>query len=573
MGGGRVSGSGAGARAAVLLAALAGAWAPPSGALAQGSPAPAPSASSASSVSPSPPATSGAPSGAWAAAFRRALETDRDPARAFGVVRDAADAGDRGARLVLATLFRNGLGTPRDPARARALLADPAFAGDARADNLMGELTWNGEGGPADRELGAQLFARAAARGFAPAKLNLARAHQAQGWSGHDERKAYEFALEAAEAGLASACNYLGTLIVKGVGVERNAAVASTWFRRGYEAGDLSARANLGLLLARGSGVARDVATGERLMTESANAGNAAGVTNLVAAYEVGVDLPRDYGRAYYWASIGATRGFSDGAWLVQRRDELERKLPAESVASVQKAVREWRPVPAPPAAARAPDPAARAGAAPAERPSSTGTAFFVGAQGYLVTNHHVVADCRRIVSREHGELERVASDPVADIALLRAQHAPARWASLRADPARLGEPIYVFGFPLAGMPLSTGGNFTSGLVSAQVGIRNDANRLQISAPVQPGNSGGAVFDQAGRVVGVVQSKLDALKLASRTGDVAQNVNFAVHARLAGAMLERAGAAGTVADVGERLESEQIAELARSVSIQVGCVK
>ena len=570
MGGGRVSGSMAGARAVAVLAALAGVWTPLSGAFAQALPAP-----SASPAPTAPPATPGAPSGGWSAAFRRALETDRDPAKAFGIVRDAADAGDRGARLVLATLLRTGLGTPRDPARARALLADPAFAGDARADNLMGELVWNGEGGPADRERGAELFARAAASGFASAMLNLARAHQAQGWSGHDERKAYEFALKAAEAGFAPAFNYLGTLIVKGVGVERNAAVASTWFRRGYEAGDLSARANLGLLIARGSGVARDVATGERLMTESANAGNAAGVTNLVAAYEVGIDLARDYGRAYYWASIGATRGFPDGAWLVQRRDELERKLPPESVASVQKAVREWRPVPAPAAAAaaRAPEPAAHAGAAPAERPSSTGTAFFVGGQGYLITNHHVVADCRRIVSREHGELERVASDPVADLALLRAPHAPARWASLRADPARLGEPIYVFGFPLAGMPLSTGGNFTSGLVSAQVGIRNDANRLQISAPVQPGNSGGAVFDQAGRVVGVVQSKLDALKLASRTGDMAQNVNFAVHARLASAMLERAGAAGTLADGGERLESEQIAELARSVSVQVGCVK
>jgi hypothetical protein len=61
---------------------------------------------------------------------------------------------------------------------------------------------------------------------------------------------------------------------------------------------------------------------------------------------------------------------------------------------------------------------------------------------------------------------------------------------------------------------------------------------MQISAPVQPGNSGGPVLDRAGNVVGVVESKLDAIKAAELTGDIPQNVNFAVHSEIVTSLLD-----------------------------------
>ncbi len=101
----------------------------------------------------------------------------------------------------------------------------------------------------------------------------------------------------------------------------------------------------------------------------------------------------------------------------------------------------------------------------------------------------------------------------------------------------RQGEDIVVYGFPLPGV-LSSGGNVSTGNVTALTGLGDDSRFLQISAPVQPGNGGGPLLDRSGNVVGVVVSKLNALSVASATGDVPQNVNFAIKASVALAFLE-----------------------------------
>lgn len=153
-----------------------------------------------------------------------------------------------------------------------------------------------------------------------------------------------------------------------------------------------------------------------------------------------------------------------------------------------------------------------------------SGTAFVV-APGLLVTNHHVIDGCGAIeVVAADGRRPATVVDSVEqiDLALLRVYGLRGGVASLRTKSATLlGESATVFGFPLGGA-LSSTGNFTTGVVSSLRGLRDAAGEIQITAPVQPGNSGGPVLDRSGAVIGVVQSKLDALK-AVRVLAIAQN--------------------------------------------------
>ena len=81
--------------------------------------------------------------------------------------------------------------------------------------------------------------------------------------------------------------------------------------------------------------------------------------------------------------------------------------------------------------------------------------------------------------------------------------------------------------------------NMTSGSVSSASGLGGDARYLQITAPVQKGNSGGPLLDSSGAVVGIVVSKLDAMAVARATGDIPQNVNFAIKSAIARKFLSR----------------------------------
>jgi S1-C subfamily serine protease len=160
-----------------------------------------------------------------------------------------------------------------------------------------------------------------------------------------------------------------------------------------------------------------------------------------------------------------------------------------------------------------------------------------------LLTNAHVVEECTSIQIQNGQDSPRparlIARDTTNDLAILKTDYAPQSVATFRYS-VRLGENVAAFGFPLTGL-LTAGGNFTLGNVTALAGIKDDSRMLQISAPVQPGNSGGPLLDETGTVVGIVVAKLNALKLAEATNDLAQNVNFAIKASVAQSFADSQG--------------------------------
>lgn len=181
-----------------------------------------------------------------------------------------------------------------------------------------------------------------------------------------------------------------------------------------------------------------------------------------------------------------------------------------------------------------------------ASRGGGTGTAFFVSADGLAVTAAHVVKDCAKVTSPRWGEVKVLAADNRADLAVLKAAGASGRYLTLRGRGPKLGETISAAGYPF-GQALGSGLKITTGVVSGLAGPGGDRGLFQLSAPIQPGNSGGPVIDAQGALIGVTSSKLDEMKVADATGVFPQNVNFAVPVTILQSFLDENGVGYAVA--------------------------
>jgi S1-C subfamily serine protease len=178
------------------------------------------------------------------------------------------------------------------------------------------------------------------------------------------------------------------------------------------------------------------------------------------------------------------------------------------------------------------PPAASSPGRTPSTSEAKSGTGFYVSTDGYVITNNHVIDGCSTInvigVAKERKAARLVAASRTDDLALLKIDTSPSATAIFQ-ESSRLaqGASVVAYGYPLADLLASTG-NVSTGLVTALSGLGDNPRQMQISAPVQPGNSGGPLIDMKGAVVGVVVSKLNAQVVADAINDIPQNVNFAI---------------------------------------------
>jgi serine protease Do len=202
----------------------------------------------------------------------------------------------------------------------------------------------------------------------------------------------------------------------------------------------------------------------------------------------------------------------------------------------------------------------------------SSGSGFFVSRAGQVLTNSHVVRGCSKIGIARQGQpmvgARIYANDPTNDLAILETGLSETPKAFFRSG-VRTGDAVFVYGYPLAGRLPSTG-NFTMGNVTATVGLSDDTRMLQISAPVQPGNSGGPVIDDQGIVMGVIVGKF-------RGGE---NTNFAIKSDVADTFLRAYGIPYELPPPALKKLSEispftppELAEIAKNLTVFVLCVK
>jgi S1-C subfamily serine protease len=168
------------------------------------------------------------------------------------------------------------------------------------------------------------------------------------------------------------------------------------------------------------------------------------------------------------------------------------------------------------------------------------GTGFFVTSNGYILTDFHVVTGAH-LIQIKNGKGVRtaklVARDPINDIAVLKVDEATKCLPLGDSGKVTLGQSVFTVGFPNPDVQ-GLSPKLTKGEVSSLAGLQDDPRMYQISAPVQPGNSGGCLVDDAGNVVGIISSKLNAVAMANATGDVPQNVNYALKISYAKLLLD-----------------------------------
>jgi S1-C subfamily serine protease len=205
----------------------------------------------------------------------------------------------------------------------------------------------------------------------------------------------------------------------------------------------------------------------------------------------------------------------------------------------------------------------------------SQGTGYVIDASGHIITNHHVIDGCGDIKGNLASEapvtLRVVSSDATNDLALLQGPAASfKRFAKIRDRTIRSGDAVTAIGFPLHGL-LTSDFTVTTGIVSSLSGLKNDSRFLQISAPVQPGNSGGPLIDSGGQIVGMVAGKLNALGVLRATGDLPQNINFAIKTGVIRDFLDNSVVTYETAAPGTELKTSEIADAARAYTLLITC--
>lgn len=297
-----------------------------------------------------------------------------------------------------------------------------------------------------------------------------------------------------------------------------------------------------------------------------------------IGAQLVAVDMPPNSSLINQFRKARMMTAFAQGQLFQFNLNQTAQLLPSlvNCVASVKKnglanagefAVALPKPAVAAAAAPNAPAPKKAAG--------QTGTGFVISSNGHVVTNHHVIDGCGEITGNLSGEppvkLRLVSGDETNDLALLQAPTPFKEVATINQNSVQTGDGVVAIGYPYHGL-LTSDFTVTTGIVSSLSGIFNDTRHLQISAAVQPGNSGGPLLDFTGAVVGVVSGKLDALKVARATGNIPENINFAIKTGALRDFLDNSVVMYRVTERREmKKETAEIAKSARGFTLLISC--
>lgn len=472
----------------------------------------------------------GAYENSWADSGKKIIESDIE--KALPLLQSSADAGFWRSQWALAVLYQSGFGK-------------------VKADKEVSEKYWKLLSDQSDPEAMFQigLFYHTANKKYYKDGKNK---YQGQKLDFDATNKvAFEWYLKAAEKGSTGAMHNLGLLFLTGSGVIKDEQKALEYFRQAAENGYFASMHKLAFAYLNGQGVVKDYAEAHKWLLKSAAEDDKSAYSEvhkarnaLGALYEYGWGIEKDLVLAYAWYNIAASGGYEKAKQNLAR---VEKAIKDDELREAQTLSREWKPgrpmvrSDSQPTGSAGSDgkPAVTNTVSSSFKLATVGTGFFVSPNGNVITNNHVVDGCGEIRIPAHNITAKlVVADQANDLALIKIEVVGKPVLAFPSgDDLKQGEEVFAFGFPLDGY-LPSAGNVTTGIVSALAGPGNNSSLIQTTAPVQPGNSGGPLLNKKGKVVGVVVGKANAIKIAKVTGDIPQNINFAIAPRTVKSFLD-----------------------------------
>ena len=508
--------------------------------------------------------------------YYKGMIADKNDEKAFQWCRKAAEQGNANAQFRLGYLFYTGKGVSQSYSSAAIWCKKAIEKGDANSQALLGYLYNTGQGVKRDYLKAVKLYRKALQNNLLfnvdGMQFNLGIIYEYGQGVQRDYKEAAKWYLKAAEQGHAEAQYRLGNFYGRGDGVEQSSSLAAKWFLKAAEQGFTEAQNTIGILYDLGQGVEQSSLLAAKWYLKAAEKGHAVAQNNLASIYYAGKGVQKDYAKAKKWYLKSAEQGHADARYNLgqmyeyglgvnkssfsavdwyykagesylknNNRDralssfeQINKVMPNHFLATKlfnkiygKDTVTEKQPE--------------------NEKPISMGTGW-LSEYGVIVTNEHVVRDSSMIyikLSTGHKlSVKILMRDRINDIALL-CNPCPGEeiemsspiplFQNMRAvkitnNDIGVGDKVFTEGYP---HPDVMGSNIklTDGIINSTTGLNDDPRTYQISVPVQAGNSGGPLFNMSGEVVGVVTSKLSAAKMYQWTGDLPQNVNYAVKAQ------------------------------------------
>jgi hypothetical protein len=383
-----------------------------------------------------------------------------------------------------------------------------------------------------------------AEQGYAYAQYYLAWIYDDGQLVPQDHKQAVYWYTRAAEQGHVYAQYNLAMMYHTGRGVIQDDKKAGYWWEKAAKRGLAEAQFNLGTMYAIGNGVTQDYKQAAHWYEKAAEQGVAEAQYTLGFMYFDGQGVPQNFKLAYVWDSLAASQGHESAT---KNRDITATKLTPQQLSEAQDlAAKIQYQIDNPPESQTQPPAKTDTG-----KIIGSGTGFFITRDGYILTCLHVVQDAARIEVYEGDKTypaSLVRSDPNNDLAILKVNGTFPALAFSPHRSAKTGQDVFTVGYPNPGLQ-GVSAKYTKGTVSSLTGFQDDLRLYQISIPIQPGNSGGALLDEHGNILGVVVAMLNAKTTFQVSGSLPQNVNYAVKSLYAQAMID------TMPDVAEKLLS------------------